>query len=68
MRRGRERRESQGGGQRKGKVEKKTDRAITTLINTHLDEVGTSPANLFLLTDLSYDHAAYTQGTSCKAT
>lgn len=37
--------EVKGGGQQKGKVGEK-NRAISTLINTHLDGVGTSPAYL----------------------
>lgn len=43
MRRGRKQREESSGRE---KVDKR-DGAISTLINTHLDEVGTSPAHLF---------------------
>lgn len=55
-RRGNEKREEAKGelgrGAAEGKGGKK-DGAISTLINTHVDEVGTSPADLSLLTDLS---------------
>ena len=56
-RRGNEKREEVKGELRRGAAGGrggKKDRAISALINTHLDEVGTSPLNLFLLTDLSY--------------